>query len=81
MVRDMRAVPFGLEDLSRLAEAAAPLLSLRLAATPFPGLSEPGRVRFDTNFTYYVKLISNLKWNVSFYGLLGQSPAKRLLGQ
>lgn len=33
-----------------------------------PALSEPGRVRFDTNVTYYVKLFSNLSWNVSFYG-------------
>jgi hypothetical protein len=42
--------------------------NLGVTATLFPGLSEPGRMRFDTNATYYVKLISNLKWNVSFYG-------------
>lgn len=41
---------------------------LNLNATVVPAISEPGRVRFDTNASYYVKLISNLKWNVSFYG-------------
>ena len=28
----------------------------------------PGRVRFATNASYYVKLFSNLSWNLSFYG-------------
>jgi hypothetical protein len=41
---------------------------LSITATLFPGLSEPGRVRFNTNAAYYIKLISNLSWNVSFYG-------------
>jgi hypothetical protein len=26
------------------------------------------RVQFKTNATYYIKLMSNLSWNVSFYG-------------
>jgi hypothetical protein len=34
----------------------------------FPALSDPGRLRFSTNVYYYVKLFSNLKWNISFYG-------------
>ena len=42
--------------------------SLDVNATVFPALSEPGRFRFNTNATYYIKLISNLSWNVSFYG-------------
>jgi hypothetical protein len=42
--------------------------NLTASATLLPALSEPGRVRFGTNATYYVKLFSNLKWNVSFYG-------------
>ena len=41
--------------------------NLNVTATLFPALSEPGRVRFNTNATYYIKLISNLSWNVSFY--------------
>ena len=42
--------------------------NLNVTLTLFPGLSEPGRVRLNTNATYYVKLISNLSWNVSVYG-------------
>ena len=42
--------------------------NLDVTATLFPTLSEPGRFRFNTNATYYIKLISNLSWNVSFYG-------------
>lgn len=33
-----------------------------------PALSDPGRVRFNTSASYYIKIVSNLKWNVSFYG-------------
>jgi hypothetical protein len=42
--------------------------NLSATAKVLPALSEPGRVRFDTNASYYVKLIHNLSWNVSFYG-------------
>jgi hypothetical protein len=42
--------------------------NLTATATLFPDLTEPGRVQFNTNTTYYVKLIGDLKWNVSFYG-------------
>lgn len=42
--------------------------NLNIAATLSPALSEPGRLRFNTNATYYIKLFSNLSWNVSFYG-------------
>jgi Protein of unknown function, DUF481 len=42
--------------------------NLSFTATLLPALSEPGRVRFNTNATYYVKLVSNLSWNLSFYG-------------
>jgi len=48
--------------------------NLGVTATLFPGLSELGRVRFNTNATYYVKLTSNLKWNVSFYGSWDNRP-------
>jgi hypothetical protein len=41
---------------------------LKATATLLPALSDPGRVRFNTNATYYIKLLSDLKWNVSFYG-------------
>jgi hypothetical protein len=42
--------------------------NLSVSATLLPALSQPGRVHFSTNAAYYVKLFSNLKWNVSFYG-------------
>ena len=42
--------------------------NLTASALVFPALSQPGRFRFDTNATYYVKLFSNLSWNLSFYG-------------
>jgi putative salt-induced outer membrane protein YdiY len=67
-------VSVGKQNLAAAAIAAEVNLfkfsktNLDVTATVFPGLSEPGRVRFNTDMTYYVKIISNLKWNVSFYG-------------
>jgi hypothetical protein len=37
------------------------------SAILLPALSDPRRVRFSTNATYYLKLFSNLSWNLSFY--------------
>jgi hypothetical protein len=42
--------------------------SLTVNAMLLPALSDPGRIRFNTNASYYVKLLRDLKWNVSFYG-------------
>jgi putative salt-induced outer membrane protein YdiY len=42
--------------------------NLEVTAALLPALSDPGRVRFNTNASYYIKIVSNLKWNVSFYG-------------
>ncbi len=39
-----------------------------VTAAILPAVTDPGRIRFNTNATYYVKLFSDLKWNVSFYG-------------
>ena len=44
------------------------------------GLSEPGRVRFNTNATYYVKLFGDLNWNVTFYGNWDNNPPPNLVG-
>jgi hypothetical protein len=41
---------------------------LEATAAVLPGLSDPGRLRYNAEVAYYIKLISNLKWNVSFYG-------------
>jgi len=42
--------------------------NLDLNAVFLPAISDPGRVRFNTNVTYYIKLWSDLNWNISFYG-------------
>jgi len=42
--------------------------NLDVTASVLPALSEAGRVRFNTNASYYIKLFSNLKWNITFYG-------------
>jgi hypothetical protein len=49
-------------------------------ASILPALSDPGRVRFDTNAAYYIKLIGNLKWNISFYGNWDNRPPPGLSG-
>ena len=41
--------------------------NLNLTATLLPALSDSGRIRFNTNATYYLKLFGNLSWNLSFY--------------
>lgn len=51
-----------------------------ISAEFFPVLSEPGRVRFNTNASYYLKLFSNLWWNVSFYGNLDNRPPHHFPG-
>jgi Protein of unknown function, DUF481 len=45
-----------------------------------PALSEPGRIRIDTNMSYYIKIISDLKWNISFYGNWDNEPPPGLNG-
>ena len=42
--------------------------NLSATAVILPALSDPGRVRFDTDASYYIKLFRNLSWNLSFYG-------------
>lgn len=42
--------------------------TLNVNASLLPALSEPGRVHFNLNTSYYVKLWSNLTFNITFYG-------------
>jgi len=42
--------------------------NLDVTGSVLPVLSDPGRVHFNTDASYYIKIISNLKWNMSFYG-------------
>jgi hypothetical protein len=48
--------------------------NLDVKASLLPALSDPGRVRFNTNASYYLKLFGNLSWNLSFYGNWDNQP-------
>jgi Protein of unknown function, DUF481 len=54
--------------------------NLSLTTTVFPALSQPGRVRYGTNASYYLKLFNNLSWNISFYGNWDNVPPHHLSG-
>ena len=79
-------VPVGQQNLvAALISAQAGLFkfnktSLTASATLMPALSQPGRVRLDTNAAYYVKLFSNLTWNISFYGNWDNQPPANFSG-
>jgi Protein of unknown function, DUF481 len=53
---------------------------LDISAAVLPGISEPGRVRASINASYYIKLISDLSWNFSFYGNWDNQPPPTLSG-
>ena len=54
--------------------------TLNIGGAAFPFLSEPGRLNFSTNASYYIKIISGLSWNVSFYGSWDNEPPENLPG-
>lgn len=54
--------------------------SLTVSAQLLPALSEPGRVRFNMNASYYVKVLGDLTWNVSFYGNWDNRPPEDVAG-
>lgn len=54
--------------------------SLSASVALFPAISDPGRVRADTNASFYVKLFSDLKWNVTWYGNWDNRPPTSLSG-
>jgi hypothetical protein len=54
--------------------------NLDASATLIPALSEPGRVFYSTNVSYYLKLFSNLNWNVSVYGNWDNRPPPTFSG-
>ena len=53
---------------------------LNVTAALSPSVSEPGRVYFKINQSYYVKLFSDLTWNISFYGNWDNRPPNALHG-
>ncbi len=67
IVADVRLFRFSKSNLSATAHI-------------LPALSEPGRVRFDTDTSYYIKLFGNLSWNLSFYGNWDNRPPPGLSG-
>jgi hypothetical protein len=79
-------VPIGTQNLAAAVIAADLKVfrfnktNLSVTANMYPAVSEPGRVLFNTNATYYIKLISNLSWNVSFYGNWDSQPPAGLSG-
>ena len=54
--------------------------NLDVTATVFPVLSEPGRVKFNTNAAYYIKITGDLSWNISFYGNWDNQPPPNFSG-
>jgi len=54
--------------------------SLNLDASLLPALSDPGRVQFDLNAAYYIKIYSKLKFNISFYGTWDNRPPLNFSG-
>jgi hypothetical protein len=54
--------------------------NLDVTATAFPALSEPGRIYFNTNAAYYIKITGDLSWNISFYGNWDNQPPAHLSG-
>jgi len=57
-------------------------MNLTFKSSVFPAISsaDRGRVRFNTNVSYYVKLTSDLSWTVSFYGNWDNRPPLRNSG-
>ncbi len=54
--------------------------NLSVTATAFPALTEPGRIFYNTNATYYIKITGDLSWNVSFYGNWDNQPPAHFSG-
>jgi len=54
--------------------------NLDISVAALPAITDPGRLHFNANAAYYVKLFSNLKWNVSFYGNWDNRPPPGLSG-
>jgi putative salt-induced outer membrane protein YdiY len=48
--------------------------NLDVTASLFPAISDAGRVHFNTNAAYYIKVVNDLSWNVSFYGSWDSRP-------
>jgi len=54
--------------------------TLEVTTSVYPAFSQPGRVYSNLNASYYIKLSSNLSWNVSFYGNWDNQPPPTFSG-
>jgi Protein of unknown function, DUF481 len=52
--------------------------NLDVSASLFPAISDAGRVHFNTNAVYYIKVANDLSWNFSFYGSWDSRPPPTL---
>lgn len=79
-------VPAGTQNLTAALLVAEVKLfkfnktNLNVTGVLLPILNEPGRVKFNTNATYYFKITGNLSWNVSFYGNWDNEPPPHFVG-
>jgi hypothetical protein len=55
-------------------------MSLGLTVNAIPSLSELGRVYFNTNASYFLKLFGTINWNLSFYGNWDTRPPEGTTG-
>ena len=80
------AVPQGTQNIAAALIAAELRVfkfkktNLDVSATLVPAFSDPGRVVYGTNATYYLKLFSNLSGNVKFYGNWDNRPPPNFSG-
>jgi len=54
--------------------------TLTVSANLLPAISEPGRVQFSLNTSYYVKLWGQLNWNFTFYDNWDSRPPPGFVG-
>jgi Protein of unknown function, DUF481 len=52
--------------------------NLDFTASLIPAITEPGRIHYNTNAVYYLKIIGDLSWNTSFYGSWDTRPPANL---
>jgi putative salt-induced outer membrane protein YdiY len=52
--------------------------NLDVSASLLPAITEAGRVHFNTNAVYYVKVVNDISWNFSFYGSWDSRPPPTL---
>jgi len=80
------AVPQGTQNVAAALIAAEfrvfkfKKTNLDITAKLLPAISDPGRVVYGTSATYYLKLFSNLSWNVKFYGNWDNRPPPTFSG-